>query len=141
MRSFGRATRDLYRDLREGPIHIYVDVKTSLFSIIVVIFGTVVRGIVDAYSNEGKVFQERGCPVLDGQFYNWLFNLGNLLIVIGFLGLSVSGIIPKMFHLCQMPDEAICCGQVFMSAIGKFIVFIAFFSVVFFNIYGSFILG
>ena len=67
-------------------------------------------------------------------------DVANVLIAIGFLGLSFAGVLPYLFKLCDLRDEAICCGKLFMGCIGKFLVFMALFGLNLFNIYGSFIL-
>jgi len=96
------------------------------------------EAIID-HSNEGFL-EEQGCPALNGQVFEWITNIGNIFIVLGFLFMSVCGILPKLFQLCQLRDEAICCGTLFMGYFGKFLVFVATIIVILYNIYGTFIL-
>ena len=74
---------------------------------------------------------------MDGQVFNWLTNIGNLIIAFGVLYLAVSGIISKFLLGCRFRDAAICCGQLFMSLVGKMIVGMATVAILLFNTYGT----
>ena len=95
--------------------------------------------IFNQHSNEGFL-EEQGCPALNGTVFDWTTNIANGFIVLGFLAFSVCGILPKLLQLCQLRDEAICCGKLFMGLFGKFVVFVATITVIIYNIYGTFIL-
>ena len=140
IRPFDKVIRERYREYREGPILIHISSWKVVVALTVLTIGIMVRGISDKHSNKTKFLEDQGCPALNGQFFQWVTDVGNLLIAIGFLGLSFAGILPYMLKLCQLRDEAICCGQIFMGYIGKFLVFMALFGLTLFNIYGSFIL-
>ena len=139
MRSFGRATRDWFRDLREGSISIYIDVKIAVTSTLAILLGAIVRGLNDKYTNVGRYLQDQGCPALDGQVHDWITNMGNFYLIIGVFGLSLAGIIPKLFKLCQLRDEAICCGQIFMGLFGKISAYTFVIFLLLFNGYGTFL--
>jgi hypothetical protein len=91
------------------------------------------------HSNDGYL-DVQGCPVLDGQVFNWLTNIGNLIIAFGVLYLAVSGIISKFLLGCRFRDGAIICGQLFMTLFGKLVVGVATVTILLFNLYGTSIL-
>jgi len=127
------------RPREEGPVRIFIRWHQVLIALISLTIGGVIRGILGQHSNDGYL-DEQGCPVLDGQVSNWLTNIGNLIIAFGVLYLAVSGIISKFLLGCGFRDGAICCGQLFMSLLGKLVVGVATVTILLFNLYGTSIL-
>lgn len=127
------------RPREEGPVRVYIRWHQVLIAFISLTIGGVIRGILGKHSNDGYL-DEQGCPVMDGQVFNWLTNIGNLIIAFGVLYLAVSGIISKFLLGCRFRDAAICCGQLFMSLVGKLVVGVSTVTILLLNIYGTFIL-
>jgi len=131
----GRYRRDDYD--REGPIHIYISYRHAFGGFLLLVLGTTIRGLTTHYSNSSKIREDHQCPALDGRIHLWVANLGNLFIVLSVVLFSVGGIVPKLFHVCQLRDNAICCGKIFMTTFGSVIEFVGFVVFVLFNFYGT----
>ena len=96
----GRYRRDDYD--REGPIHIYISYRHAFGGFLLLVLGTTIRGLTTHYSNSSKIREDHQCPALDGRIHLWVANLGNLFIVLSVVLFSVGGIVPKLFHVCQL---------------------------------------
>ena len=124
-------------DFREGPIHIYPNFSHAIVATIFLIIGASILGIASKYSNYSIIPEDHSCPALEGRVHDWVKNEGILFIFISGIVFSVAGIIPKIFHVCQLRDNAICCGKIFMSNFGYVTEFIGFALFILYNVYGT----
>ena len=102
-----------------------------LFGIGSLCLGTAVRIILIFYNNDHADLLDQKCPAEKYTIFNFVRDMGNLLLFQGALDLAISGFIPWFFTLCQRNAEAICCGHLFMGLIG--LVFKAVFSFITFG--------
>lgn len=142
LNAFEKASKDLKspRPTMEAPVYIVVDLKSVGFGIALILLGTIVRVLTNTYNNNDDVLYEQECPALRGRIYGWTRNLGTMFIVYGVICFAIAGIVPKLFLLCQLRDEAICCGQIFMGAFGKVVQVVLLVVLIMFNIYGTVVL-
>lgn len=108
-----------------------------LFGIASLCLGTAVRTILIFYNNDHADLLDQKCPAEKYTIFNFVRDMGNLLLVQGTLDLAISGFIPWFFTLCQRNAEAICCGHLFMGLIGLVIKAIFCLITIGFNINGT----
>ena len=124
-------------ELREGPIHIYPNFAHALVGMVFLVIGASLLGITSKYSNSSQYSEDHSCPALEGRVFNWVRNDGILFVILAVIVFSVAGIIPKIFHVTQLRDNAVCCGKIFMSNFGYVCEFISFALFILFNVYGT----
>lgn len=140
MQGFEKARADHFLPYREGPVHVKIGKWQSLTSLTILLIGSIAHGLGQKYSNSNRFVEEQNCPILEGRFHNWLLIFSSLLIAFGFLGFSISGILPKILLGIQLRNEAICCGKILMSKFGKFLFVISALGLTLLNINGTLIL-
>jgi hypothetical protein len=131
--------RPLFEPFYEPLLRIYIDTIGTVIGMVMIILGTATRIVTNKFTNSHRSLVDQGCPALDGEIYSWTLNAGNYLIIFGLINFAMSGLIPKVFQTLHLRDEAICCGQLFMSKFGKFVTFAVSLTLMLFNIYGTLI--
>ena len=109
-------------------------VLTGAFSFLL---GIIVRGILYYYHNDHTIILDQACPALNGTIFSFVAAMGNLLLVIGLIDLSVGGFIPRFIYLTKRNNEAICCGHMFMGLFGQVLKWIFYFIVIGYNVKGT----
>ena len=124
----------------EGNIIIIkVQVKELFISLFILLLGIVIWSMTSTYSNLAIDVRNQNCPAMDGKIYDWIANLGNMLIALGVLGISICGFLPRILLGCKCRMESVCCAATAMSIFGKVLAAFGLFAILVYNIYGGFI--
>ena len=118
-------------------IIIKVQVKELFMSLFILLLGIIIWSMTSTYSNSAIDVRNQYCPAMDGKIYEWTANLGNMLIALGVLGISICGFLPKILLGCQCRMESVCCAAICMSSFGKALEAFGLFVILLYNIYGG----